>query len=157
MIFLYNKSQEQLKEVDEEDEGEKSSKGSRKMDSVDDSVDECDNKNFGNGVIEIKLEQRKPEELKPEVEPPAQRRVSNLLYADDTAARRMLLHREDAVSVSSPSSDDSIKSPQTSCDKLAEKRKSTQDTIVEIKPKVGETKRSQSKKISKDGKHILNY
>lgn len=141
-----------MKEEDEEDETEKSSKSSRKLDSVEDSIDESDNKNFGNGVIEIKLEQKKPEELKPEIEPPAQRRVSNLLYADDTAARRMLLHREDAVSVSSPSSDDSIKSPQVSCDKLTEKSRSTQETIVEIKPKMEELKRSQSKKLSKEGK-----
>lgn len=124
--------QEQLKEEDEEDETEISSKSSKKLDSVEDSIDESDDKNFGKGVIEIKLEQKKPEEIRKiseEISP--SRRASNLLYAD-TAIRRMMLHREDAIQRNStPSSDESVKSPQASTEKFTEKSSSTQETVVD--------------------------
>lgn len=114
--------QEQLKEEDEEDDTEMSSKSSKKLDSVEDSIDDSDEKNFGKGVIEIKLEQKKPEEIKHQETLPT-----------DTAMRRMMLHREDAIQMNStPSSDESTRTPPASCDKLIEKSSSTQETVVEV-------------------------
>lgn len=150
------RQEEQLKEVDEEDETEISSKSSKKLDSVDDSIDYSDDKNYGKGVIEIKLEQKKPEELK-QLDSESVKNPSNLGYAD-TAVRRMTLHREDAIQRNStPSSDESLKTPYASGEQFIEKSSSTQETVVELRSSNPEQRRSAGKRTTKEGMRIIIF